>query len=52
MSVATCIPDSQVIPCDYSGLTSRASVKYKTTDDSTLHREVSSGRKVSGRVLI
>ncbi len=49
MSVAICIADSQGILCDHSGLANGASVKYKTTGDGALHREVRSGRKVSDR---
>ncbi len=51
MSVAICIANSQGILCDRLGPANGASVKYKTTGDGALHREVSSGRKVSGRVL-
>ncbi len=49
MSIAICIADSQGIPCVRSELASGASVKFKTTGVGALHREVSSGRKASGR---
>ncbi len=51
MLLAIYIADSQGIPCDCSKLASGASVKYETTGDGVLYREVSTGRKASGRVL-